>query len=201
MATSAKGTSSSENDDGPYTPNELLEIITAPSGGMTLLPSESFDEVYPNLLIGEETIAKARVGLQKLGITHVLNAAEGKDDGFHVHVDPRMYQQVGIEYLGVPATDIMNFQLCQYFTKCADYIDAALKSRGKVLVNCKVGASRSATIVLAFLMIKRHLQVQDAVRLVRAKREICPNDGFLQQLCDLNETLKRNGHFQKKESV
>ena len=62
-------------------------------------------------------------------------------------------------------------------------------------MNCKVGASRSATIVLAFLMLKRHLPVQDAVRLVRKKREICPNEGFLQQLCDLNENLKKKGHF------
>ena len=75
------------------------------------------------------------------------------------------------------------------------------------MVNCKQGASRSATIVLAFLMIKRHMNVADAVRMVRAKREICPNDGFLQQLSELNEKLKSQGHFQnitetiKKEPV
>lgn len=67
------------------------------------------------------------------------------------------------------------------------------------MVNCKVGASRSATIVLAFLMIKRHLPVPDAVRLVRRRREICPNDGFLQQLCDLNEKLRKEGHFNKED--
>ena len=70
------------------------------------------------------------------------------------------------------------------------------------MVNCKQGASRSATIVLAFLMIKRHMTVAEATRLVRSKREICPNDGFLQQLCDLNEKLKTKGHFkQKKDSL
>ena len=72
---------------------------------------------------------------------------------------------------------------------------------GKVMVNCKQGASRSATIVLAFLMIKRHMNVADAVRIVRSKREICPNDGFLQQLCDLNEKLKSQGHFQQIETT
>ena len=71
---------------------------------------------------------------------------------------------------------------------------------GKVMVNCKQGASRSATIVLAFLMIKHHLTVQDAVRTVRAKREIAPNPGFLQQLCDLNEKLKKSGHFEDTKS-
>ena len=68
------------------------------------------------------------------------------------------------------------------------------------MVNCKQGASRSATIVLAFLMIKRHMTVAEATRLVRSKREICPNDGFLQQLCDLNEKLKAKGHFEQKKN-
>lgn len=66
------------------------------------------------------------------------------------------------------------------------------------MVHCKVGASRSATIVLAFLMIKRYMTVQEAVRMVRAKREIAPNEGFLQQLCDLNDKLYYSGYFDKK---
>ena len=41
-------------DDKPYTPDELLQIITADTGGCTLLPSEDYDQVYPNLYIGEE---------------------------------------------------------------------------------------------------------------------------------------------------
>lgn len=69
---------------------------------------------------------------------------------------------------------------------------------GKVMVHCKVGASRSATIVLAFLMIKRHMTIQEAVRMVRARREIVPNDGFLQQLCEFNEKLHHAGHFAAK---
>lgn len=69
---------------------------------------------------------------------------------------------------------------------------------GKVYVYCVQGVSRSSTLVLAYLMIKRQMQVQDAMRMVRARREICPNDGFLQQLCDLNEKLKRADHFKVK---
>ena len=49
--------------------------------------------------------------------------------------------------------------------------------------------SRSASIVLAFLMLKRSLDVVEAVKTVREKREIFPNDGFLRQLCELDQTL------------
>ena len=44
-------------------------------------------------------------------------------------------------------------------------------------------------------MIKRYMTVQDALRLVRSKREVCPNPGFLQQLCQLHERLKKDGHY------
>lgn len=194
----AKYDPETSDDDRPYTPEDLMKIINAPSGGLSMLPSDAYNEVYPNVLLGEESIAKHRAELQRLGVTHVLNTAEGKDDGYHVHTNHVMYRRVGMDYLGIPATDIISFNLTKYFEKCADFIDAALEAGGKVLVNCKVGASRSATIVIAFLMLKRHQPVQNAVRLVREKREICPNDGFLQQLCDFNEVLKKKGHFKEE---
>lgn len=62
---------------------------------------------------------------------------------------------------------------------------------GKVLVHCLQGLSRSATLVLAFLIIKKGMSVTEAVELVRSKRRIYPNDGFLQQLCDLEMRLTR----------
>ncbi len=96
---------------------------------------------------------------------------------------------------------MVNFRLDQYFRECADYIEGALSSGGKILVNCRQGVSRSATIAMAFLMIKHHVSAQDAVRMVRAQREISPNDGFLQQLCDLNDQLHQMGHFKVKQEV
>ena len=60
---------------------------------------------------------------------------------------------------------------------------------GRVYVHCQQGISRSATIVLAFLMLKRSMDVIEAVKTVREKREIFPNDGFLRQLCELDQTL------------
>jgi protein-tyrosine phosphatase len=67
-----------------------------------------------------------------------------------------------------------------------------------VLVHCKEGVSRSATVALAFLMQKRRLTVKDALRQVHDRRDICPNDGFLQKLCDLNDQLVESGHFKNE---
>lgn len=63
---------------------------------------------------------------------------------------------------------------------------------GKVFVHCMVGISRSATCVLAYLMIKKGMTAEDAIRTVRKNRYVRPNDGFLQQLAQLDNELRAN---------
>ncbi len=67
----------------------------------------------------------------------------------------------------------------------------SLPFAGKVLVHCYVGMSRSATCVLAYLMITRKMSAAEAIRTVRMHRDINPNEGFIQQLADLDNELKR----------
>ncbi|KAK4821423.1 hypothetical protein QYF61_019701 [Mycteria americana] len=62
---------------------------------------------------------------------------------------------------------------------------------GKVLVHCAMGISRSATLVLAFLMICEDMSLTDAIQTVRSHRGICPNSGFLKQLRELDIQLGR----------
>lgn len=63
-------------------------------------------------------------------------------------------------------------------------------SAGRVLVHCAVGVSRSASLVLAFLMIHQRLSLLDAVQTVKLRRWIFPNRGFLRQLRALDLTLR-----------
>lgn len=55
-----------------------------------------------------------------------------------------------------------------------------------------VGMSRSATCVLAYLMISRKMSATEAIRTVRMHRDINPNEGFIQQIADLDNELKRD---------
>ncbi|XP_057321299.1 dual specificity protein phosphatase 3 isoform X2 [Microplitis mediator] len=149
------------------------------------------DEVYPNIYIGDAATAKNKQYLQKIGITHVLNAAEGNRFG-HVNTNQYYYRDTAIEYLGIPASDLPTVDISKYFNDAANFIDNALKRNGKVFVHCVMGVSRSATCVIAFLMIKRNMLCADAIRLIRKSRSIHPNDGFLRQLAALDNQLRRH---------
>ncbi|CAL1541514.1 unnamed protein product [Lymnaea stagnalis] len=182
------------NDDRPCNIQELENIITAPSGGIVMLPSTAYDEVCDGIFLGEGYSAKSIHCMLQLKVTHVLNAALGKD-AYHVNTNHVMYNKKNIQFLGIEATDFINCDMSKYFYMASDFIENGLKGGGTVFVHCVQGVSRSATLVVAYLMIKKHMTVQDALRLVRSKREVSPNPGFLQQLCDLHEKLKNAGHF------
>lgn len=62
---------------------------------------------------------------------------------------------------------------------------------GRVLVHCAMGVSRSATVVLAFLMIYENMTLVEAIQTVQTHRDICPNSGFLRQLQVLDNRLGR----------
>ena len=72
---------------------------------------------------------------------------------------------------------------------------------GKVLVNCLMGMSRSSTCVLAYLMLRKDMTAMDALTVVRRHREVRPNDGFLKQLAELDNQLRRDrGQLQSRNS-
>ncbi|XP_066967751.1 dual specificity protein phosphatase 3 isoform X2 [Macrobrachium rosenbergii] len=147
------------------------------------------DECYPNLYIGDIGAAKDKAYLQKVGITHVLNTAQGNKFAT-VDTDGVYYEDVGIKYLGMKLLDIPTANIAQFFTIGADFIEDALSSGGKVLVHCYMGISRSATIACAFLMLKRNMSALEGLTTLRKNRAIFPNDGFLKQLAELDNNLR-----------
>jgi len=84
-----------------------------------------------------------------------------------------------------------------YYWKCLFGIDDALCSGGRVLVHCTLGASRSATIVIAFLMFSRKWTVETAFHFLKERRPVInPNKGFWKQLSEFEGRL-----FGKKYTI
>lgn len=57
------------------------------------------------------------------------------------------------------------------------------------MVVSMMGASRSAVLVASYLMIFQNMSIMEALTSIRKKRPINPNEGFLKQLREFNETL------------
>ncbi|XP_012615749.1 dual specificity protein phosphatase 13B isoform X3 [Microcebus murinus] len=147
------------------------------------------NEVWPNLFLGDAYAARDKSKLTQLGITHIVNVAAGK---FQVDTGAKFYRGMPLEYYGIEADDNPFFDLSIYFLPIARYIRTALSiPQGRVLVHCAMGVSRSATIVLAFLMICENMTLVEAIQTVQAHRDICPNTGFLRQLQVLDNRLGR----------
>jgi len=67
-----------------------------------------------------------------------------------------------------------------------DWIDQARVEGGQVLVHCRVGVSRSATVTIAYVMKHLGLPLVDAYLIVRSRRLsvlIQPNMRLLYNLC------------------
>jgi len=56
------------------------------------------------------------------------------------------------------------------FALICDWIEKARLEGGKVLVHCRVGVSRSATVTIAYVMKHHEMSLVDAYLLVRSRR-------------------------------
>ncbi|XP_075162342.1 MAP kinase-specific phosphatase [Haematobia irritans] len=67
-----------------------------------------------------------------------------------------------------------------------DFIESACSTNGRILVHCNAGVSRSASVVIAYLMKYHNMDFETAYSHVKSLREcIQPNDGFMKQLRSL----------------
>ncbi|XP_060053964.1 serine/threonine/tyrosine-interacting-like protein 2 isoform X2 [Erinaceus europaeus] len=174
------------NDTSLYNTPCVLDLQRALIQDRQEAPWNEVDEVWPNIFIAEKSVAVNKGRLKRLGITHILNAAHGTG----VYTGPQFYTGLEIQYLGVEVDDFPEVDIAQHFRKAAEFLDEALLTyRGKVLVSSEMGVSRSAVLVAAYLMIFHSMTILEALMTLRKKRAICPNDGFLKQLRELNEKL------------
>lgn len=95
-----------------------------------------------------------------------------------------------IEYIHIPIMDEPSVNIKKYFDLSNGFIAKHLPNE-PVLVHCQMGISRSATIVLAFLMYFYGLDLRCAFTLLKHRRRIInPNYGFREQLKQYQEEIK-----------
>eukprot|EP01113_Clastostelium_recurvatum_P047884 TRINITY_DN8609_c0_g1_i2.p1 TRINITY_DN8609_c0_g1~~TRINITY_DN8609_c0_g1_i2.p1 ORF type:complete len:220 (-),score=23.21 TRINITY_DN8609_c0_g1_i2:4-642(-) len=136
-------------------------------------PDSKIARVVDGLCIGSQDSIVDLAKLHESGITHILNVATGITES---HPGVFMYKEVQI-------MDLEEVIITSYFDQCFQFIDDAMARKGQVLVHCNAGISRSASIVIGYLMDRLGYTYDAAHDMVKnARPNICPNRGFKEQL-------------------
>ncbi|XP_072954689.1 dual specificity protein phosphatase PHS1-like isoform X2 [Typha angustifolia] len=159
----------------------ILERITFISdAASTERPSQIIDHLY----IGGALAARSVFTLQHLGIDHILCLCSneiGQSDSQY----PFLF-----DYRNFSVSDNDDEDIGDLFEEASDFIDYVEYIGGKVLVHCFEGKSRSATLVLAYLMLRKNFTLLEAWNtLKKVHRRAQPNDGFAKILLNLDNRL------------
>lgn len=174
------------DENGPLEESMPATAVAPLLSEDTLRPADCVDasRVLRALYLGSyHNAALCRDGLRAMGVTHVLTVGcdmrQPHDDAFRYHL--------------VVLPDAPDAPIARHFGECIAFIGAALREpRGRVLVHCYAGVSRSATVVMAYLMATAGMTYPEAHEHVRKARHfVCPNHGFRRQL---REFAARCGH-------
>lgn len=140
------------------------------------------NEIVPDLIyLGNHVDADNKLHLTHLQVKHVMNVS---NDVENLHTDNFNYTKISLP-------DNEEEDIGQHFERAFAFLDAAESKGERVFVHCHQGVSRSATILLAYLMYKRSWTLKEAYAYVKEKRkQINPNIGFWKQLEKLEITLR-----------
>eukprot|EP00445_Apocalathium_hangoei_P026125 CAMPEP_0203915550 /NCGR_PEP_ID=MMETSP0359-20131031/56347_1 /ASSEMBLY_ACC=CAM_ASM_000338 /TAXON_ID=268821 /ORGANISM="Scrippsiella Hangoei, Strain SHTV-5" /LENGTH=526 /DNA_ID=CAMNT_0050842083 /DNA_START=35 /DNA_END=1611 /DNA_ORIENTATION=- len=161
-------------------------------------PHAEVCEVEPGLLLcGLGGLSAEAVGelLKECSVAHAVVCGRPDRDKHVAALTTAMLSRSGSDssFCVVPVADSAGEDLLGYLETTSAFIATALAGDrpGKVLVSCRQGASRSATAVVAHLMLCRNLSALASFRLVAAKRwRLWPNAGFAEQLLRLEDALR-----------
>jgi len=153
----------------------------------TPLPNEIID----GLFLGAKEHAEDSDVLSACGISHVVNVTDNLPNFFAENLC--LDGDIPLAYCRVPVRDVRADGIDIFFDNACEFIGSALGTDpgGRVLVHCMAGRSRSATIVVAYLIKCRGYDLARAFELLREKRpSAMPNLGFWSRL----EALEKQVH-------
>ncbi|CAF4902436.1 dual specificity protein phosphatase MPK-4-like [Pieris rapae] len=140
-----------------------------------LCTQSCYSQIIPGLYLSNARAAADRDVLRHLKITHVLTVEARR-------LPKSAFVDSDISTLYIRANDTPQTNLLPYFPMANAFIEEGIQ-KGNVLVHCHFGVSRSATLVIAYIMQKYGLRYEQAFNFVRQRRRfINPNPGFVNQL-------------------
>jgi len=143
---------------------------------------EPADHILDNIYLGPEGSTKDLKWLETNEIDRVLTVAS---HSAHLKTFPKS----GVKYLQIDMDDVPTQDLTKPLTTALDFILS--KRNTNILIHSVSGNSRAGAIVCAYVMATKKVGYDEALAVVRAKRDtVHPNSGFIKQLREYEDELK-----------
>lgn len=151
----------------------------------TINDSIDYAEIIKDFLyLSDYQFGKDINKMQQIGIERILNCGgKGLEMEFSRIKWPKNFKRKVIN-----AVDSDGYAIIDRHGQTAfKFINKCKKDKKKVLVHCRSGVNRSATIVVGYLIKHKNINILDAINQVREKRQvpILSNATFNQQLLKL----------------
>lgn len=144
---------------------------------------ENCDWIMPNLYLGGIEAAIDSRGLRGQGVEAVVCCNRELEFATSNFIQ-------GIEYYRVDVEDMGREPIELFFPEASEFIHTQLLQERSVLVHCTAGVSRSASVLLAYLMEYGGYSLYDAFFLIHRHRPtITPNPGFMERLRDYEKEI------------
>lgn len=145
---------------------------------MTNTAFKTANRVDDQLFISGYMIAANPRFVKEMGITSIVKMfADDRSypGGYHRHAKVR--------YFVAEADDVPDYDIQNDARAGALFVHQAISKGERVLVHCHAGISRSATVVILYLMTYRGYNLKTALRHLRQVRPVVnPNSGFMKFL-------------------
>ncbi|EDO33587.1 predicted protein [Nematostella vectensis] len=154
-------------------------------------------EIVPGIFLGPYSAAmKSKLEhLKSQGITHIVCIRQNIEANF---VKPNFPND--FLYLVLDVADTTTENIIRYFPQVKAFVDDCVSKGGKVLVHGNAGISRSAALMIAYIMETYGLAYREAFLFVQQRRFcINPNEGFTQQLMEYEPIYLAN--YQAKQQI
>merc|ERR1712106_1313426 len=135
------------------------------------------DEVMPGVILASGKAVKNFGYMSQLRVTHIINTAS-RD----VWLPVEKLTNLGVEMFQFHVDDVPSANIAPYFRQVAEFVAKAKQAGGLLVINCLVGLSRSAPASTAALMINNKCTARRALQVLRKRRPVKPNLGFMVQL-------------------
>ena len=147
----------------------------------------SISQITDNIFTGGYLVAKDFTFLLNNNFTHVINCSRGSsmESPNDELIKSQNYEKSpSIKYLPIFLRDDPGADIINCFFKAIDFIEFDIqKYNKKILIHCIEGISRAPAIIAGYLMWKEQLKTQEAINLIKSKRNCVDiNVGFIIQL-------------------